>query len=293
MTSFIIMNVFIFLFFLKSFLKDSKYKLCKKSIIFICLLTILLYACFWHNFLICLLLVILVLLVYFIKRRVNLKYINIKEVFKDMEINNANNECLITQYKKRVHENKNQMLIIKGLINDTERLNDYVNYLIEDENESSELISELNYLQMPGIRNFINSKINIISSLGADIELYISEELKNVSYPLNVEFANELYTILGVLFDNIIDSIKESNEKLVSILIYCDVNRVYFELANTHDGDIELDKINDCGYSTKGEGRGVGLNIVKNIINKSEIFNLCSFIVDDFFSQRLEIKINE
>ena len=41
-------------------------------------------------------------------------------------------------------------------------------------------ISELRYISIPGIRNFINYKLGRLTELGAEIEVFVSSELEKI-----------------------------------------------------------------------------------------------------------------
>lgn len=213
-----------------------------------------------------------------------------KELYKYSKTN----EELITKYRMKQHENKNKLIIIKGMVPKTNKeALEYLNYLIkEDRKIKNKHLNELKYINCVSLKNFINYKINILEEKHTKIELFISEELKNINFKdLKISYLNKLYTILGVMLDNIIDEMDKVDNKLVSINIYITKNIINIELANTYKGKINLKKINKLGFSTKGKEHGVGLNIVKRIIKNTKNLQLETKIEDNFFIQHL--KINE
>ena len=60
-------------------------------------------------------------------------------------------------------------------------------------------------------------------------------------------------------------------------------------IANTYKGKIELDKIDEYGYSSKGANRGTGLHIVSEIVNRNPLFEKETRILDNYFVQTLII----
>lgn len=265
-----------------------------KNIMFIALYIIVITLFLHVNYLLILIIDIILGIILFCRKTIKGKYKGIKKEYYDTLINNYRNESLLVDYKRKVHENNNHMLIIKGMLGEKDTLCEYVDSLIDDKlNLDSALVTELCYINDIGIKNFLSSKLSKILSLNAKLELHISEEIKNVQYVNNVKELNNLYTILGVLLDNIIDSVKVSKTKLVSIIAYVSKDKVYFELANTYNSKIDLEKLGNGKYSTKGSNHGVGLSLVKKIVKSSEIYNLETFILDNFFVQKLEIKIKK
>ena len=66
-----------------------------------------------------------------------------------------------------------------------------------------------------------------------------------------------------------------------------------FLLANRYSGKIDLEKLDSYGYTTKGKNHGVGLHIVKKIMEEETIFSQSRNILDDYYIQELRIHLNE
>ena len=92
------------------------------------------------------------------------------------------------------------------------------------------------------------------------------------------------------MLDNIIESIEQTKEKLVSINIYMDKNLIHIIFANNIENYLDLNQINKVGYSTKGEKRGIGLSLVHDIVKSSKNLELETKIEENFFIQHLKIK---
>lgn len=212
------------------------------------------------------------------------------------ECSKANAE-LLTKYKLQVHENKNKLLMINGLLNGPKKeVKKYVttilNELKDNQNMTNYWLSELKYIPLPGVRNFINYKLTQLKELGTEIEIFVSSELETVeSFGLDQREYNQLSTILGVILDNMIESIKETDEKLVSLNIRLENNTVNFDFVNSFTGDVEISRINEIGYSTKGDEHGVGLTLLSKIVKDNNRFECKPEIMDNFFIQHLIIKL--
>lgn len=201
-------------------------------------------------------------------------------------------------YRKKVHENKNQLIMIRSMLdgNNKKELIKYINDLLEIHNNDirNYWLSDLSYIPFSGIKNFLNHKLIELQDLGASIEVYVSSEIDSVKefkFPTNLY--NDLNTILGVVLDNMIESLKEMDLKLASINIYIEDNTVYGEFANNFDGYIDIDKLFKLGYTTKGGGHGVGLTLVKDITRKSEKLGCEPSIIDNFFIQTVTVKLDD
>lgn len=93
--------------------------------------------------------------------------------------------------------------------------------------------------------------------------------------------------------DNAIQAAKESKEKEINIEIYKEKTEMVIIIANTYNGKIEINKLDNYGYTTKGKNHGIGLHIVKNIINNETIFNSKTYILDKYFVQEIRIDLKQ
>lgn len=220
----------------------------------------------------------------------------IKHYQEIFEYSKANGE-LLTHYKMQVHENKNRLLMIKGMLDGPKKTTEkYIDGLLKEINENKNnkyyWLGELKYIPFPGIRNFINYKLIRLKELGAEIEVFVSSDLEKINVSsFDEEEYNQLSTILGVILDNMIESISNTKEKLVSINMYIEDDMIHNEYVNSYSGNIDLTRLNEVGYTTKGEQHGVGLPLVAKIVKSNKRFGCKPKLIDNFFIQHLTIKL--
>lgn len=221
-----------------------------------------------------------------------IKLDNLTTKYQELKLYSKTNDNLVTDYRSLIHENKNQLIIIKSMLSENNNdLEIYINNLLNTKNNiSNKYLNDLRYIPIPGIKNFVNYKLVQLDSIKATIEIYISKELERIN-PSKTDIINldNFYTIIGILLDNIIEELKEQEEKLVSINVYMEENTTNIELANTYRNYIDINKINMYGYTTKGKEHGVGLYLVNKIIKNNKIFELNTKVDNQFFVQHLKI----
>lgn len=220
----------------------------------------------------------------------------LKRYYQDIFEYAKANEKILNEYKMEAHENKNKFIMIKLLLAESQdEAIHYIDTIIKEMNNSSNYwITELRYIPLLGVRNFINYKLNKLKSLGTKIEVFVSNELENIdTSTLSDKEYNDITTILGIVLDNMIDSITVSEEKLVSINIYLENSMICGEFANTFSEDIDIDRLYEIGYTTKGGEHGVGLPLVNKIIKQNDRFNCVPKIIDNFFVQLFTVKLYE
>ena len=72
--------------------------------------------------------------------------------------------------------------------------------------------------------------------------------------------------------------------------MYIIENRLCIKVSNNFSGKIDISKISDEGYTTKGKGHGYGLPLVKKIINSNNNLENETELSKKIFSQVLIIR---
>ena len=207
-------------------------------------------------------------------------------------------DAVITEYRMALHESNNTLLAIKGMLGgDVDEIRDYVDNAIKKRRNITvpkDNFGALNYIPVPSIRYFLSGKICAIKDIGSSVELFISPEVVKIKdYVGMVDCWNDLYIVLGVVLDNVINSLKEAPDKLCSIQMYLENNILHFEFANTFNDTANVRKIAKTGYKTKNVNHGVGLSLVDEVLKKKKYYSLETDIVDNFFVQKLKIDLSK
>lgn len=203
---------------------------------------------------------------------------------------------LLEDYRLVSHERKNQLLVIRSMLDNTNKeLVDYVDSLL-DKNVGFkyEWIGELNRLPLSGLKGLINYKLIEANSLNINTNISISKEVtKSKLTKLSTNQKDALYSIMGVYIDNAIQAAVNSKDKEISLEIYKEKRKIIIILANTYSGKVELEKLDDYGYTTKGKNHGVGLHLVKRILEGEIIYSQSRKLFDKYYVQKLIINLEE
>lgn len=207
-------------------------------------------------------------------------------------------DAVITEYRMALHESNNTLLAIKGMLGgDVDEIRDYVDNAIKKRRNITvpkDNFGALNYIPVPSIRYFLSGKICAMKDIGSSVELFISPEVVKIKdYVGMVDCWNDLYIVLGVVLDNVINSLKEAPDKLCSIQMYLENNILHFEVANTFNDTANVRKIAKTGYKTKNVNHGVGLSLVDEVLKEKKYYSLETDIVDNFFVQKLKIDLSK
>ena len=201
-------------------------------------------------------------------------------------------EGLLTEYKSFIHEYKNKLITIKGMTNErNQEIHTYIDSILEEKVINNyRWLSELKNIPISGAKGLINFKLLKMKELNIDVEVYISEDISKLKENfLSMKEKNDLYTLLGIILDNAIEASLESQDKMVSLQLYKENEDIIILLANTFK-HIQIDQMEEKGFSSKGTGRGIGLYLFQNIIKHSDTFFKETSVFDNFFIQKIIIK---
>ena len=199
-------------------------------------------------------------------------------------------EKIIDDQGERNHEYNNQLMILRGYVNNKDKLKEYLDSIIEDHRVGQNYeIRQLSHFPNDGLKEMLYYKISRIKDNGIKYYLYISKDVTSVLEKLEVNIYKDITKIFGVLIDNAIDAALDSNEKEVSIDFTDEDNKIIITISNTYSKKIDIKKIGRKGYSSKGKGHGFGLKLVKTILKRNKKLELVTDNDDKYFIQTLII----
>ncbi|MEQ9862955.1 sensor histidine kinase [Pectobacterium cacticida] len=165
------------------------------------------------------------------------------------------------------HEFMNKLHVILGMLHLKyySQLEDYI--LKTANNYQAEIGSIIRRVKSPVIAGFLLGKINRARDLG--ITLTISEDslLPDTD---DIDATNELITVLGNLIENAMDAIDGQENGEISVSFHHQHGRLHCTVGDDGPG-ISLEnqaRIYEQGFSTKGSGRGIGLYLTKQSLEK-------------------------
>lgn len=202
------------------------------------------------------------------------------------------NERLLEDYRVNCHENKNHLIIIDNMVpKSNKKVHEYIRSILDHENMNKYyFINELKNIPITELKGFINYKSMEMLNEGINLQINISEQIKRSKLrKLTLKEKDDLYNIIGVLLDNASEASIESKEKEVILEMHKEKSTVVIMIANTYRGEVEIDKISEYGYSSKGRNHGTGLYIVEKIISKNKKFTKETSLMDNYFVQTIKV----
>ena len=203
-------------------------------------------------------------------------------------------EEIMDKYRVANHENKNQLLTIRNMINKNDKKTaNYIDKLVDNKIKDNETIFyKASKIPEGGLRAIIYSKLCKMENMGIKYDLDIANDVKTVDV-LEIGDTTILNSckIVGVFLDNAIEAVSKLRKKYIVIEIFVMDDNLYIDISNNYSGIIEVDKIDKKKYTTKGEGHGYGLSLVNEIVKNCDTIDRETKISKDMFTQRLKIKM--
>lgn len=206
-------------------------------------------------------------------------------------------EVMIDKFRVDTHENKNEFLTIRNMLKDKNNKEDVIKYIdkIVDNKikDNDKIMKKTAKIPSGGLRATIYSKLCLMEKLNIKYTLNISREVRTTDLiNLDEDLVLKICKILGVFLDNAIEAVKGLKKKEIAIDMYNIDNELCIDITNNFEGNLDLDKINNMKYTTKGEGHGYGLTLVNNILNEeSDKLENEKSINRNAFTQTLKIKM--
>ncbi len=206
-------------------------------------------------------------------------------------------EVMIDQFRVYTHENRNEFYTIRNMLKNGDKREDVIKYidtLIDNKIQDNEkIMKKTAKIPSGGLRATIYSKLCLMDKLKIKYKLNISRDVKTTDLiDLDEELVLKICRILGVFLDNAIEAVKTLKKKEISVEMYILDNKLCVDITNNFKGNLELDKISEAKYTTKGNGHGYGLTLVNQILNEEiGILENEKSINRDTFTQTLKIKM--
>ena len=146
---------------------------------------------------------------------------------------------------------------------------------------------------------YLQSREGNIEEIEKNIHGLIDDFDENIDWKMNltVQMANirisevkplDLSRALGILLDNAIEETEKTGGK-ISLVVSRQQDAVHIIVENTIEREVDLARIYEEGYSTKGSGRGNGLTGLRRILQKYPGASLMTECENGMFIQRLAI----
>ena len=180
---------------------------------------------------------------------------------------NEQYNLLVETSRKKQHEFNNHINTLRGMsVISDEQYKENQRMYIDTLSKKNRTIKILNYVEQPVLAGFLYKKVEEIMEKGINITIDLSVPANELCIDVI-----DCIEIIGILLDNAVEAL-QNNEEINDIILQLLVlnERINISVKNTsrfYDND-EISEFFIKDYSTKGEGRGLGLSKIKDLQRK-------------------------
>lgn len=202
----------------------------------------------------------------------------------------------MNDYMSDNHEIKKQLQIIEQMVLDKDpSVIDYVQALKKRSSKrtiTNDVKNQIEKIPLKLLRYLFKDRIIENYDSNIKFNFYISKRLKKSKFlSINRQDELDINDIVSVFIGNAIAAVDSLEVKEISFELYPEISYICIVISNNYEGYIDLDKISNPGYTTKGKGHGYGLTLVKKIIERNEKLEKETEISKNVFKQILKIKV--
>lgn len=209
-------------------------------------------------------------------------------------------EKMIDQNRRDIHENKNDLIVLDGLISKRNiKAKKQIAAMIKDYNKlETELKGndELYHMTLPipsgGLRGLVYHKLLLCEQLKIIYDLRIGRNI-NSKITKNVDFQTmrKFVKIVGIYLDNAIDAVQNVTDREINIEFFLQEGYLCVLIANTFKGCLDVDKMGTMGYTSKGGKHGYGLSLAKEILKTDTNLTSETSLFKNILSQMIKVKL--
>lgn len=239
--------------------------------------------------------IFIIMIIMYILAKKEKEYIKIYDKYNTTLNSLKEYEDILDKYRVSNHENKNQLLTIRNMISDkSKKVAKYIDEIVKNKLKDDErIMQEVSIIPAGGLRGLVYSKVLDMKQKEIEYELNISKDVRTVDLINRIDDRDmlDICQIIGVYIDNAIQEVANLKEKYINIELYLESDELVFGISNYYEGKIELDKLEEKGYTTKGRGHGYGLSLTKKIISNNKRLKNEKRLSKETFTQVLKIKM--
>ena len=243
-----------------------------------------------NNFYIVLFFVMLLYLNAISKEKLEKEIIDQKDTqLNELSIYSHHVESLYEEIRSFRHDYINILTSLKlGIDNqDIEAIKTVYNGVLRDSAnqfyDSKFDIAKLSNIKNDAIKSILSAKLLEAQNRGISISVEIEEPVSNFRIELL-----DFITILSVLCDNAIEATIEAiSPRMTVAFMNNDDSLVLIVENSTKSEKVDINHIFDRGYSSKGEGRGLGLHNVNSVLEKYPKSTITTRSANHLFSQTI------
>lgn len=146
-------------------------------------------------------------------------------------------------------------------------------------------MNQLSKIEMIELKSLILTKTLEAGRLDIHLEVEVLHMVKTVNMSIQ-----DLLRCVGVLLDNAIEATAKTTQKSLTIALLQENEKLTLMVKNPVNEAVDMNKIWEVGYSTKGENRGLGLASLQDIVKRHDNLLQETKVEQGIFTQILMVE---
>jgi two-component system sensor histidine kinase AgrC len=211
-----------------------------------------------------------------------------EELLENLQAYTDNIENMYAEMRKFRHDHTNMLLGLHSHIEEgnLDGISKYFVKYVSPFTESAPAISlaldKLRNIKIPELKSILSLKLMYAQEAGIDVHIESEDIIENVDFDLI-----DLCRVTGILLDNAIEACRGVPGPVIKFAAIKTANGILLVFVNTCPNQPPMSRIFDKGFSTKGEGRGMGMFILRQTVDKYKNVSLGTSVEDGNFIQQL------
>ena len=193
--------------------------------------------------------------------------------------------------RKFKHDYQNMLISFEDFI-DAGDMDGLRRYYSEKIKPTSEVITKSNFALEPlsrikirELKGLLTAKLSFAQNIGVSAMFEADSDIENI--PTDTV---ALVRMLGIILDNAIEELDDLGRGALHVGCFATKSSFLFVVENTCRADIpNLRELGQSGFSTKGEGRGLGLSNLSEMAAACPNITLQTSVKDNVFLQKITI----
>ena len=169
--------------------------------------------------------------------------------------------------RSQTHDFMNKLHVILGMVRLKcyDELSEYIARISSEQEEETDFVAQR--IKDPVLAGFWIGKLSRARELGVYLRLQPDSYMPNLD---NIDFTNDLVTLIGNLVDNAMEALQDADRKRVRLTLTRETDHLYIEVQDSGGGipaELQADVFTK-GFSTKAANRGFGLALVKKVLER-------------------------
>ena len=222
------------------------------------------------------------------------EYLTISEKYNRSKNSLTEYQSVVSRYRIDNHENKSQLKRLRNKIDkENKEAIEYIDMILDTRIKNNEkILNKTKIIPDSDLKVLIDSKIMTMEEKNINNKLHVDKEVKTIDLiEIDQLLMEDICKIVGVYLDNAIEAVETLDKKEIQLDLYKLDDFLCISVVNNYEGEIELDKLYDVGYTTKDNGHGYGLPLVAEIVDNNKNLSKETHVNEEIFRQVLKIKM--